>query len=80
MEELKGIELHSTGHASKYGYALRWQLLTFQDELADWTPELMMMPVKAGEAGEAAEAAEAAKTTAEEMGLDFERCRFCVDY
>jgi hypothetical protein len=78
MEKLKKIESHSTRYDSKYGYALRWQLLTFQDELADWTPGLMMMPVKAAEeAAETAEAAEAAKTIAEGMGLDFERCRFC---
>lgn len=74
MKELKKIESHSTRDGSKYGYALRWQLLTFQDELDDWTPEQMMMPAKAAET----EKAEEARITAEGMGLDFERCRFCL--
>ena len=77
MKELKKIESHSIRNGSKYGYALRWQLLTFPDELDDWTPELMtMMPAKAAET----EKAEETRTIAEGMGLDFERCRFCFKF
>lgn len=77
MKELKKIESHSIRDGSKYGYALRWQLLTFPDELDDWTPELMtMMPAKAAEP----EKAEEARIIAEGMGLDFERCRFCFKF
>ena len=80
MEELKKIESHSIrGDGSKYGHALRWMRLTHQDYLDDWTPELMMKVKTAKEAAETEKAAEAAKTIAEEMGLDFERCRFCID-
>ena len=77
MKELKKIESHSIRNGSKYGYALRWQLLTFPDVLDDWTSELMtMMPAKAAET----EKAEEARTIAEGMGLDFERCRFCFKF
>lgn len=80
MEELNKIESHSTrGDGSKYGHALRWMRLTHQDYLDDWTPELMMTVKTAKEAAETEKAAEAAKTIAEKMGLDFERCRFCID-
>jgi len=74
MKELNEIESQSIRDGSKYGYALRWMLLTFQDDLDDWTPELMMMmPAKAAEP----EKAEEAQKAAEGMGLDFQRCRFC---
>jgi len=56
IEELHKIAEESMAKDSKYGYALKWSLLSHAD--AD---------------------AKTVQKRAEEMGLDFQRCRFCVD-
>lgn len=62
VEQLREIAKKSIAEGSKYGYALEWSLLSSSYDTPTRDEAVILTALMSGE----------------EMGLDFQRCRFCV--